>query len=126
VNLRSVVRLITAVLAVLIVGLGIWAFVSPQSFYEQIATYPPYNKHLFHDVGSFQIGIGSTLLYALIRRDALQVALVGASIGAVMHAISHIMDRNLGGKTTDPILLSLLALAIVVTTAMHLSTRRSA
>ncbi len=123
-NLRTVVRVITAGVGVLVAGLGIWAFVDPLSFYEQIANFPPYNQHLFHDVGAFQIGIGATLLYALFRRDALQVALVGASIGSVMHAISHVMDRDLGGKTTDPILLSALALLIVVAAAIHLSQRR--
>jgi hypothetical protein len=124
VNLRPVVRVITAFVGVLMLGLGIWALVDPQSFYDQLATYPPYNKHLFHDVGAFQMGIGSTLLFALFRRDALQIALMGASVGAIAHAISHIIDRDLGGRSTDPILLSLLALLVVFATAMHLSQRQ--
>ena len=112
------------VVAVFFIGLGIWALLGPQSFYDQLATYPPYNKHLFHDVGAFQAGIGSTLLLALFRRDALQVALMGTSVGAVLHAISHIIDRDLGGKSTDPFLLSALALVIVLATAAHMSQRQ--
>ena len=123
-NVRTIVRVVVFVVAVFFIGLGIWALLSPQSFYEQLATYPPYNKHLFHDVGAFQAGIGSTLLFALFRRDALQVALMGTSVGAILHAISHVVDRDLGGKSTDPYLLSALALVIVLATAAHMSQRQ--
>jgi uncharacterized membrane protein YidH (DUF202 family) len=122
--MRQLVRVVTIIIGLMTLAIGIWAFADPRSFYDTIATYPPYNVHLFHDVGSFQIGIGFTLLYSTIRRDGLTVALVGASVGAVMHAISHIIDRDLGGKTTDPWLLSGLALAIVVATVIHLNTRQ--
>jgi hypothetical protein len=122
-NVRTIVRVAVFVVAVFFIGLGIWALLSPQSFFDQLAHYPPYNKHLFHDVGAFQVGIGSTLLFALFRRDALQVALMGTSVGAVLHAISHIVDRDLGGKSTDPFLLSALAIVIVLATAAHMSQR---
>jgi hypothetical protein len=124
VNVRTIVRVVVFVVAVFFIGVGVWALLSPQSFYEQLATYPPYNKHLFHDVGAFQAGIGSTLLFALFRRDALQVALMGTSVGAILHAISHFVDRDLGGKSTDPYLLSALALVIVLATAAHMSQRQ--
>jgi hypothetical protein len=124
VNVRTVVRIVTFLVAAFFIALGLWALLSPMSFYEQLATYPPYNKHLFHDVGAFQAGIGATLVFALFRRDALQVALLGTSVGAVLHAISHFVDRDLGGKSTDPYLLSALALVIVVATAAHVSQRQ--
>jgi len=38
--------------------LGIWAFFAPASFADFVAF--PYNRHLLHDVGAFQIGIGTT------------------------------------------------------------------
>jgi hypothetical protein len=123
-NVRTVIRVVVFVVAIFFIGLGIWALFSPQSFFDQLAHYPPYNKHLFHDVGAFQAGIGSTLLFALFRRDALGVALAGTSVGAVLHAISHIVDRDLGGKSTDPFLLSALALVIVLATAAHMSQRQ--
>jgi len=123
-NLRTGVRVVVALVALFFIALGIWALISPMSFYEQLAHFPPYNKHLFHDVGAFQAGIGTTLLLALFRRDALQVALLGTSTGAVLHEISHIVDRNLGGKSTDPYLLGLLALVIVVVTAVYMSQRQ--
>jgi hypothetical protein len=121
---RTGIRVVVALVAVFFVALGVWALLSPLTFYEQLATYPPYNKHLFHDVGAFQVGIGATLLFALFRRDALQVALLGTSVGTVLHAISHIVDRDLGGESTDPFLLSALALVVLLTTAAYMSQRQ--
>ena len=123
--MRTIVRLVAAVVAIFFVAIGIWAMVDPQSFYEQLATYPPYNKHLFHDVGAFQIAIGTTLGVALFRsRDALRVALYGASTGTVLHAVSHILDRDLGGRSSDPWLLSALALVMLLVTAAHTAQRQ--
>jgi len=122
--MRVVVRVIVAFVALFMIGFGIWALVDPHSFYVQIATYPPENTHLLHDVGAFQVGIGATLLFALFRRDALGVALAGASVGTVLHAVAHIMDRDLGGKSTDPLALSLIALATLVALAIHASQRQ--
>ena len=112
------------VVAVFFIGLGHLGAALAAVVLRPARDYPPYNKHLFHDVGAFQVGIGSTLLFALFRRDALQVALIGTSVGAVLHAISHIVDRDLGGKSTDPFLLSALALVIVLATAAHMSQRQ--
>jgi hypothetical protein len=123
-NARVIARIIAAFAGVLILALGIWAFVSPQTFFDQLANYPPYNKHLFHDVGAFQIGIGATLLFALLRRDALGVVLLGTSVGTGMHAISHIIDRDLGGRTSDPILLSLFSLLVIFAAVLHYSQRQ--
>lgn len=123
--MRLIVRLVAAAVAVFFVAIGIWAMVDPQSFYEQLATYPPYNKHLFHDAGAFQIGIGTALATALFRsRDGLRVALYGASAGTVLHAVSHFIDRDLGGRSSDPWLLSALALATLLATAAHMAQRQ--
>jgi hypothetical protein len=94
-------------------GVGIWAFFSPRSFYESLATYPPYNPHLLRDIGAFNFGIGMTLLAALRFRDALLVALTGAAGAAVAHALSHLIDRGQGGRATDPYLLAVFAVLLV-------------
>jgi hypothetical protein len=123
-NSRVVVRFITAFGAAFTLAFGIWALADPRSFYDQIATYPPYNTHLLHDIGAFQAGIGATLLFGLLRRDALGVVLAGTSVGAVLHAVAHIMDQDLGGKSTDPVLLSIFAAAILIATAIHFAQRQ--
>lgn len=50
-NLKD--RYVTAAIAIGAVfhlGTGVWAFAAPRSFYEVIATFPPYNVHFLHDV----------------------------------------------------------------------------
>jgi purine-cytosine permease-like protein len=112
-RMSIVVRAICVVAGAFYVGFGAWAFLSPHSFFDQIAHYPPFNKHLFHDLGAFQIGLGVTLFAALRWRDALTVALVGVAVGSAFHALAHWMDRDLGGKASDPWLITLLGAAIV-------------
>ena len=106
-------RVIALLIGVFLVVLGLWAFFGPRSFYDQLATFPPYNRHLLHDIGAFQFGLGATLLIAMAWADALGAALAGVGAGAVLHAAAHWADRDLGGKSSDPYLLTLLAVVIV-------------
>lgn len=95
-------------------GFGLWAFVDARSFYEQLATFPPFNRHLLHDVGAFQIGIGSILLFASFWANSLAAALSGAAIGAVFHFAAHVLDRNVGGKDSDPVVFGVVALVLIL------------
>jgi uncharacterized membrane protein len=101
------------------VVLGIYAFAAPHSFYDQLATFPPYNRHLIHDVGAFQIGIGAALLLALRWSDASFVALAGAGAGASVHVVSHIIDHELGGETSQTVTLGVLAVLLLVAAAVR-------
>jgi hypothetical protein len=93
---------------------GIWALVAPHSFYEVLAPYPPYHRHLFHDAGAFQLGIAAALFAGLARRPTLAIGLWGGAVGATLHAVSHWIDADLGGRPSDPWLLSLFAAVLVV------------
>ena len=86
-------------------ALGLWAMVDPESFFDQIATFKPYNQHFVQDIGAFQIGLGAVLLLALLpaRPDALAVALLGAGIGSGAHVVSHIVGHDLGGRPESDI-----------------------
>ena len=115
--------IITVVAASFFLIGGLWAFFAPRSFFESVANFPPYNRHFLHDLGSFQIGIGATLLAALRWRDGLFVALTGTAVGAGFHAASHFIDESLGGRSTDPY--SLLAFALLVVAGVALRRRRT-
>jgi hypothetical protein len=104
-------RVVAAVGGVTTVAAGLWAFFAPRSFAD-FAKFPPYNQHLIHDIGAFEIGIGAALLLALVFRDGLLVALGGGAAAAVMHFISHVIDRDLGGRSLDPWLFGILAVVI--------------
>jgi hypothetical protein len=104
---------------------GIWAFFWPTSFYDNIATFPPYNRHLFHDLGAFQLGVGAALLAALIWSDALFVALFGGAVGMVMHAVSHFLDHGLGGRDSDAWVLTLISVFVLIGLALRAPARNS-
>src|SRR5215218_6571562 len=87
-------------------ALGIWAFFAPVSFADFVAF--PYNGHLLHDVGAFQIDIGATVLLALLWADSIMVVLAGYVVGSSFHLASHIVDRHIGGHGYDPLVLGFL------------------
>lgn len=116
--------LVWTIVGLLVTANGVWAFFAPQSFYDTIATYPPYNRHLFHDIGAFTIGLGFAFMLAMRWRNALTVVIAANAVAAVMHAISHIIDRDLGGKASDPWFLSAIALALAVPAVRRLRAER--
>jgi len=104
-----------------LVALGLWAMVDPQSFFERVALFEPYNQHFLQDLGAFQIGLGAVLLLAglIPRLDAVTVALLGVGIGAALHAVSHVIGIDLGGRPAIDIpVFSVLALILLVAGAM--------
>lgn len=96
---------------------GVWAFLDPRSFYDQLATFPPYNRHLVHDIGAFQIGIGAALLLATRWHDAAFVALAGAAAAASVHLLSHIIDHDHGGNDSDIPVFAIVAALLIAAAA---------
>lgn len=101
------------------VAFGAWAIVSPTTFYERLAVWPPYNEHFIHDIGAFQVGLGLALLFALVHSDALLVALGAVGSGQLLHAVMHLVDRDLGGQQTDPLVMGILAVALLAGALMR-------
>lgn len=101
-NQKLFVVIVAAIGAVFFIAPGIWAFIDPESFYDELAPFEPYNEHFIHDIGAFQVGIGAALAAALWRRaDALFAALAGATVGSIFHTVAHFIDHDLGGKDSD-------------------------
>jgi len=110
--MRHLIRTIGALLGVLSVVVGGWALVSPHGFSE-VVNFPP-NRHFVHDVGAFQLGIGATLLLAMIWADALMVAVAGYAVGGIAHTVSHVIDHNIGGSSGQTVVVGVLtAMALV-------------
>jgi len=99
------------------VGFGAWAMLSPDSFFETLARFEPYNQHFLQDIGAFQIGLGAVLLLAVAVPDAdlLAAALLGTGLGAALHVVSHLIGMDLGGTpaTDIPVFGALAALLLV-------------
>jgi hypothetical protein len=116
--------IVVATFGVFTLALGIWATFDTSSFYEEIAFFEPYNRHFLHDVGAFQMGLGAALLFALVwRGDAILAVLGGATVGAVVHWIVHVADEDIGGRSSDPVTLGIIALILTATFAWRLYAR---
>lgn len=107
-NRHPIVLCAASLGGITMLALGVWAFFAPASFADFVAV--PYHRHLLHDAGAFQIGIGVALLLALVWGDGLAVALGGYITASGFHLASHLMDRGLGGRDTDAPALGLLFL----------------
>ncbi|MFR9778109.1 PPOX class F420-dependent oxidoreductase [Micromonospora sp. MS34] len=114
--MRRMVGVVAALLGVASLVVGVWALTRPHSFSSAVG-FPPH-EHFVHDVGAFQLGIGATLLLALIWADALTVALAGYLVGGAAHTVSHLIDADLGGSAAQTWLVLLsAALALVALVA---------
>lgn len=111
--MRTLAKAIAGLGAVIYLAAGVWAFSAPESFGDWIL-YPPYNRHLIHDLGAFQLGLGVAALVGIYLRDALVAVLTGVAAGSVMHAISHVLDRSLGGRASDPWVIGAFAAVLVL------------
>lgn len=107
-----IVLVTCATLGLITLVLGIWAFVAPMSFFEVLAPFEPYNRHFLHDAGVLQIGVGVSMLLAAARRSPVEVALGGFVTFEALHVVSHVIDRDLGGRPAfDITALTVLTLA---------------
>ena len=114
------VRLVAVGVGLVFVAAGVWAFVAPRSFFDNAATFEPYNTHLIRDIGAFQVGLGAVLLLGVWVRDALFAVLAGVAIGAVAHLVAHVIDRHAGGQpAVDIAMFGLIAGLLVVATVVR-------
>lgn len=100
---------------------GFWALLWPPSVCP-LHRLPPYNEHLLHDVGAFQIGIGAILLLSLFWSDTVALSLFGFVVSGWIHASHHALDLDLGGHASDQWFLGLLALLATLALIVRLRT----
>jgi hypothetical protein len=93
---RAFVTIAAIVVGGFMLIFGVWSLLFPRSF-DAFIDFPPYNEHLLHDIGAFQIGIGVSVLLSLIWSDSVGVALVAFIVAGTVHSINHALDRHLGG-----------------------------
>lgn len=109
--MTSVSRGIAWVVAVFWIGSGAWAFFAPQSFFDTVATFPPYNEHLIHDIGAFSVGLGAVILFALSGMSGIRTALLGVGVGSAVHVISHVIDYDTKPDPMDIVGLTVITVA---------------
>jgi len=81
---------------------GVWALLSPRSFYDDfpagrggwVSALPAYNEHLLRDVGSLFIATGIVMVWAgiVLERRLTMVALVSWLVWATPHLVYHLFN----------------------------------
>jgi PPOX class probable F420-dependent enzyme len=96
----------------------VWCLVDPTSFAKFVRF--DVHEHFLHDIGAFQLGLGVTLLLALIWSDALATALAGFIVANTVHTVNHVMDMHLGGSAAQAWLLGAASVGLVVAFVLRL------
>nr|WP_231984325.1 PPOX class F420-dependent oxidoreductase [Mycobacterium sp. E342] len=109
---------VTAAVGVATVGIGIWCLVDPNSFADAVEF--DAHRHFLHDVGAFQVGLGLTLLLALIWADTLATALAGFLVANTVHTVNHIVDLDVGGSIGQAWVLAVISVALVLALVLRL------
>lgn len=91
-------RLLALVAGGAIASQGLWAFLSPRTFYDVLATFEPYNPHFVRDIGSAMFGVGVAGVVAALHPRALVAGLAGLGAFQAVHVVSHVIDRDRGGN----------------------------
>lgn len=91
-------RLLALVVGGSIAAQGLWAFLSPRSFYDVLATFEPYNAHFLRDIGSAMFGVGVAAVVAALHPRPLVAGLAGLGAFQAVHVVSHVIDRDRGGN----------------------------
>jgi hypothetical protein len=113
-------RVVAVVAGVFFSAVGVWAMAAPESFFEALATFEPYNQHLLQDIGAFQIGLGAVLLLASSARfDGLTVGLGGVATGSAAHTLSHVIGVDLGGTPSTDIPFFAVLTVLLAAGAVH-------
>lgn len=107
--------LVAGGLLYLITGLAL--LFAPQWFFDNVGTYPPFNRHYAGDVGSFLLPLGVALVWAS-RNPAQHRSLIAfAAAGSAVHAANHLVDDLVLPAPeldiTTPLILIVFALMLV-------------
>ncbi|OBF58896.1 PPOX class F420-dependent enzyme [Mycobacterium sp. 852002-53434_SCH5985345] len=109
---------VTAAVGATTSGIGIWCLVDPNSFADAVGF--DAHRHFLHDVGAFQLGLGVTLLLALIWADALATALAGFIAANAVHTVNHVVDLDVGGSAAQAWVLGVVSVALALAFGLRL------
>jgi PPOX class probable F420-dependent enzyme len=109
---------VTAVAGIVTAGIGIWCLIGPNSFADAVGFET--HRHFLHDVGAFQLGLGVTLLLAVIWADALATALAGFIVANTAHTVNHFVDLDVGGTPAQAWILGAVSVALALAFGLRL------
>jgi hypothetical protein len=70
--------------------------IAPTWFFENMGTFPPFNRHYMGDLGSFLLPIAVGLIVASRQPQRHFLLIVVIAAGNILHALNHIYDAIIG------------------------------
>jgi hypothetical protein len=137
---ERVARIALALLVAQGLVIGLWAAVSPRSFYDQfpgggrawVAADGPYNEHLVRDFGDLNLALAAVTLVAVVvlRRAVVLAAGLGWIVYQAPHLVYHLRHLDVYDTTDKVANVTALVLALVlpvvaVVASPRLGTERS-
>jgi hypothetical protein len=133
---KPVYRVSLILLAIGQAPAGIWALVSPRSFYDDfpvsgrdwVSSLGPYNEHLARDAGAGLLAAAVVVALAAVwlERRVVQVALVAWLVFAIPHLAYHLTTLDEFGTGDDIGNLVTLGLTVLVPLPLLIGTWRPA
>ena len=109
---------VTALVGAVTVLIGIWCLIDPRSFADVVGF--EFHEHFLHDVGAFQLGLGTALLLALIWADALATVLAAYILANTVHTVNHVVDLDQGGSAAQAWVLGAVSVALAAAFVLRL------
>jgi predicted anti-sigma-YlaC factor YlaD len=88
------VEVILIVFGVYSVGLGLFMFIAPGTFFDTLGSFGVRNDHYIFDNASFELPLGLMMLAAARWPSWRMPALAFATLHWGLHALSHIIDPH--------------------------------
>jgi hypothetical protein len=71
---------------------GLLMLVVPEWFFDNIGTFPPYNRHYTGDVGAFLLPLGLGLFWAAREPARHRLFIAMAVLANIVHLLNHVYD----------------------------------
>ena len=88
----SMTRWIAIIVGALYALSGVAMLLAPQWFFDNIGTFPPFNRHFLGDLGAFSLAIGLGLLLGARAKAYLPGALLVGGLASLVHVLNHVYD----------------------------------
>ena len=97
---------------------GLALLFAPQFFFDNIGTFPPFNRHYMGDLGTYSLPLGLALLWAA-RNPMQHRLLILAAVGInLMHAGNHAYDDLLLGTLPSIQTITLMVSGLLLAVAL--------
>jgi hypothetical protein len=89
---RIALRPLLALLGAYHLLLGVVMVAAPSTFFDDVATYGPFNDHYIRDVATFYLALGVVMLVAVARTSWQAPLLAFATLQYALHLVNHLWD----------------------------------